>query len=56
MSKLLFAARDLSDTDRLGSALAQVLPASSVISLIGHAWSGEDLSCTGIGFSIRCCA
>ena len=41
MSKLLFAARDLSDTDRLGSALAQVLPASSVISLIGTLGAGK---------------
>ena len=41
MSRLLFVARDLSDTDRLGAALAQVLPASSVISLVGTLGAGK---------------
>ncbi|MEE3368759.1 MAG: tRNA (adenosine(37)-N6)-threonylcarbamoyltransferase complex ATPase subunit type 1 TsaE [Planctomycetota bacterium] len=41
MSRLLFVARDLSDTDRLGSALAEVLPASSVVSLIGTLGAGK---------------
>ena len=41
MSRLLFVARDLSATDRLGAALAQVLPASSVISLVGTLGAGK---------------
>ena len=41
MSRLLFVAQDLSDTDRLGSALAQVLPASSVVSLVGTLGAGK---------------
>ena len=41
MSRLLFVARDLSDTDRLGAALAQVLPARSVISLVGTLGAGK---------------
>ena len=41
MSRRLFVARDLSDTDRLGAALAQVLPASSVISLVGTLGAGK---------------
>ena len=41
MSRLLFVAQDLSDTDRLGATLAQVLPASSVVSLVGTLGAGK---------------
>ena len=41
MSRLSFVAQDLSDTDRLGATLAQVLPASSVVSLVGTLGAGK---------------
>ena len=41
MNKFLFAARDLSDTDHLGSVLAQVLPRGTVVALIGTLGAGK---------------